>query len=50
METRRAGFLLVCVLSLAVREFNLIYMWEKQHFQQRDVNYIEMSLVQKGLE
>ena len=49
VETRRVSFLLVCVPSLAVREFNLIYMGEKQHIQQRDVDYIEMSYVQKGL-
>lgn len=48
METCRVGILLVCVLSLAFREFNLIYRRERQHIQ-RDVDYIEMSYVQKGL-
>lgn len=48
METCRVGILLVCVLSLAFREFNLIYMREKQLIQ-RDVDYIEMSYVQKGM-
>ena len=48
METYRIGFLLVSVLCLDVREFNLISTWEKQHIQPKGCGLHRNELGLKG--
>lgn len=48
METCRVGILLVCVLFLAIREFNLIHMREKQHIQPKGCGLHRNELCLKG--
>ena len=48
METYGIGLLLVCVLALAGREFNLISVWEKQHIQPKGCGLHRNELCFKG--